>query len=427
MHSKDFQTSVGFDNGAGVAMAVRYLANPSIVHPKLILVFTIGEEGRMMKGARHFNLPLPADFMINFDAEEEDEAYYAAQGYETGRITSFLKSQRLGKSRVFKIKISGFRGGHSGVWAHEKRKNAILAITKLIRETFFDAGLRDLQDETIALEILGGDEISSNVPNSVQLRFATTRGAQLDAQLQKATRVLRERMEIWGEPNGVVSLEEEEEVRSARGIPVPELLEVVRNLENFESWNQNILVPGRDYSHDVATSSHLGYLSLRMGETMGKLDMVAFIRSFSTLERTTSYETAMRLLQRTLSDVQISDHLFADHWDSDVSTNRMVGVYREIHPGATICKAPGILESAFFAARDPQLEILSIGPQIIDPHTNRERIVISSWERTILRADKMLIRLGSLSSRRVSAGGGGCGPQVTGGGGSSDDDTLPAN
>lgn len=124
-------TTLGADNGIGVATMMSILESRDIPHPELEALFTIDEETGM-SGA--FGLQpgfLSGDILLNLDTEDDDEITIGC----AGGIDITAKAQYTAESfsgKGFSIEIKGLQGGHSGVNIHEGRANANILLARLL-------------------------------------------------------------------------------------------------------------------------------------------------------------------------------------------------------------------------------------------------------------------------------------------------------
>lgn len=119
------QTTLGADNGIGLAAAMSILQSTNIPHPAIEMFITVDEETGMF-GA--FGLQpnfLKGEILINMDSEDEGELYVGCAGGLDANITFRYKEVKLPVDDVaFKLSLTGLKGGHSGVDIHLQRANA---------------------------------------------------------------------------------------------------------------------------------------------------------------------------------------------------------------------------------------------------------------------------------------------------------------
>ncbi|MCL4511835.1 MAG: aminoacyl-histidine dipeptidase [Bacteroidetes bacterium] len=126
-------TTLGADDGIGVAALLALLEDKSLVHGPIEGLFTIDEETGLT-GANHIEPGfITGKVMMNLDSEEEGVLYIGcAGGLDTTMTVSFKKKPVTGKVAAMSVKIRGLKGGHSGVDIHLGRANAIKLLTRTL-------------------------------------------------------------------------------------------------------------------------------------------------------------------------------------------------------------------------------------------------------------------------------------------------------
>lgn len=126
-------TTLGADNGIAVAIALAILDSKDIPHPKLECIFTVQEEVGLL-GANFIDRKnLDGKYLINIDSEEEGIFLVScAGGCRTDIKTPIEWTVLEGNFQFIKLSISGLRGGHSGMSIHEERGNAIKILGKIL-------------------------------------------------------------------------------------------------------------------------------------------------------------------------------------------------------------------------------------------------------------------------------------------------------
>lgn len=126
-------TSLGADNGIGVAAGLSVMVSKDISHPPLEFLFTVEEETGLT-GAKHLESDfLKGRIMLNLDSEEEGDFYIGCAGGLDGEIRIDVKRETVPKSYTpFTIKALGMKGGHSGLDIHKGRANAIKVVTRIL-------------------------------------------------------------------------------------------------------------------------------------------------------------------------------------------------------------------------------------------------------------------------------------------------------
>jgi len=132
-------TTLGADNGIGLAAAMSVLQSTDIAHPAIEMFVTVDEETGMF-GA--FGLQpnfLKGDILINMDSEDEGELYVGCAGGIDGDITFRYTEVEIEEGDVaLKISLTGLKGGHSGVDIHLQRGNANKLMFRFLKDAVSD-------------------------------------------------------------------------------------------------------------------------------------------------------------------------------------------------------------------------------------------------------------------------------------------------
>jgi len=135
-------TTLGADNGVGVAAALAILASDSIEHGKLECLFTVDEETGLTGAFALSKDLLTGDILINLDTEEEGEIYIGCAG---GKITTatFHYKQEAAPANYFwfKVQVKGLSGGHSGSEIHKGLGNANKILNRYLWSMYQKYGL----------------------------------------------------------------------------------------------------------------------------------------------------------------------------------------------------------------------------------------------------------------------------------------------
>jgi len=126
-------TTLGADNGIGVATALAVLEDNEIEHGHVECLFTLDEETGLTGASNLSPDVLKADILINLDSEEEGTLYIGCSGGQNTAAAFTFRPQAVNESYTFyEIKVAGLKGGHSGLEIHTGRGNAIKIIARLL-------------------------------------------------------------------------------------------------------------------------------------------------------------------------------------------------------------------------------------------------------------------------------------------------------
>lgn len=155
-------TTLGADNGIGVATIMALLASDSIPHPALEALFTIDEETGMT-GAIHVDSKnISGSILLNLDTEDDDElSIGCAGGIDTNTTYSYdQESFDQENTTILSVSIRGLLGGHSGMDIHRGRGNANKLMTRIIRHL--------LDNQFVRLASFDGGSLRNAIPREAK-------------------------------------------------------------------------------------------------------------------------------------------------------------------------------------------------------------------------------------------------------------------
>lgn len=127
-------TTLGADNGIGVAACLAVMEDSSLVHGPLEFLFTVDEETGLTGANRIEKGSLKATRLINLDSEDEGTFTIGCAGGADSEIAYPLVRKKTASKDVFRLKVYGLRGGHSGLDINQGRANAIKLLARMLRE-----------------------------------------------------------------------------------------------------------------------------------------------------------------------------------------------------------------------------------------------------------------------------------------------------
>lgn len=162
-------TTLGADNGMGVAAAMAVLESTDVVHGPIEALFTIDEETGMT-GA--FGLKpglLDGDILLNMDSEDEGELYIGcAGGINASSSLGYNEVQAPAEDLSYKITVSGLKGGHSGIDIPLYRGNANKILFRFFKQAAKDYGLRISEAE--------GGSLRNAIPREAHAKIVISKG-----------------------------------------------------------------------------------------------------------------------------------------------------------------------------------------------------------------------------------------------------------
>jgi dipeptidase D len=362
-------TTLGADNGIGVAAAMAVATDPAVVHGPLELLFTVDEETGMTGAANLDPSIVHGRILLNLDTEEDGELCVGCAGGADSRLR--LPLARTGvpaAAPVRSLTLRGLRGGHSGMNIHENRGNAIRLLARILDE----AGSRGLPHALIELD--GGDK-SNAIPREAEALLAIAEGAMPSwgEFLDERRRSLA--AELSGiEPNHELALATGTSTRAPlTDASATRLLGLVLALPHGV-LGMSPAIPGL-----VESSSNLA--AVHSGDDAAEL--VASSRS-SLAPALESIRASIRAAA-SLAGASCEVHDAYPGWQPNPSsavTELLRDVYREVwgHDPEVLAVHAG-LECGLLGERIPGLDMISFGPTIVGAHSPDERVEISAVGR----------------------------------------------
>lgn len=183
-------TTLGADNGIGVAAIMSILASDSLSHPALEALFTIDEETGMT-GAKNLDPQhISGRLLLNLDTEEDDELTIGcAGGLDTTATAAYSQEPVPSRYTSLRLELKGLSGGHSGMDIHKGRGNANKLMNRLLFESAekFDLRLAELEGGSLRNAIPREAQAIVLVPEDAQQafgRFVSEFSQKLGAELR---------------------------------------------------------------------------------------------------------------------------------------------------------------------------------------------------------------------------------------------------
>ncbi|QNK61295.1 aminoacyl-histidine dipeptidase [Pedobacter sp. PAMC26386] len=361
-------TTLGADNGIGVAAIMALLASTEIQHPALEAMFTIDEETGMT-GAKELDpVNFSGSILLNLDTEEDDELTIGcAGGIDTNTTYNYQRVAANASGTAFEITIKGLKGGHSGMDIHKGRANA----NKLMNRLFYTAG----EKIKLQLSIINGGSLRNAIPreSSAVVVVAPAEKGLFEGFVKEFAALLKEEYQTV-EPALTVVLTE---------TALPEQVMVDADFKKIVNaiyaMPNGVFRMSPDIEDLVEASSNLARVIVKDG---------AFITQSlqrSSVESTkTDVSNAIRASFENMgSEVkQAGDYPgWKPNPDSDI-LRLMVGLYQTAfgkEPKVDACHAG--LECGILGGHLPGMDMISFGPTIRGAHSPDERVQISSVQK----------------------------------------------
>lgn len=361
-------TTLGADNGIGVATIMAILASSDIAHPALEAMFTIDEETGMT-GAKELD---PANFsgkiLLNLDTEEDDELTIGcAGGIDTNTSYNYDAQPANTVSTSYQITIKGLMGGHSGMDIHKGRANA----NKLMNRLLYSL----VQKVNLQLSSLDGGSLRNAIPR--ESNAVVVIPLDQDAHFQSS---LAEFVEMIKTEYRAIEAGLQISV-----LAIPAALSVMAHEDLIKLLNTIYALPNGvfrmspDIANLVEASSNLARVVIKEGLFTTQSLQRSSVESTKT-DVSNSIRAAFENMGATVQ--QGGDYPgWKPNADSDI-LRLMVKLYTarfSAEPKVEACHAG--LECGIIGGHLPGMDMISFGPTIHGAHSPDERVQISSVQK----------------------------------------------
>ncbi len=358
------KTTLGGDDGIAVAMMLALLDSENIKHPRIEAVFTVDEETGMYGAAGIDLSPLKGKRMLNIDSEEEGVFTVSCAGGNMTRASIPVTFADCSMPS-WEIKVSNLTGGHSGVEIDKKRANANVLMSRILMS------LKEKTDFTLAC-VDGGTKDNAICVESV---------ARLSTNDEKALHNLCDKMEkafkneySSTEKNLQVSVKKCESKKAMDKESSDRIVAFLGCAPN------GIFEMSAQIDSLVQTSLNIG--TVKTDENSVSVGFC--VRSSIDTQKEMLTQKIKTLAQISGGNVCVEGDY--PGWEYKVNSplrDIMVDAYRQQYGKEPLIQAIHAgLECGLFAGKIENLDCISFGPELLEIHTVRERMSISSVQRT---------------------------------------------
>ena len=374
-------TTLGADNGIGAACAMAILADNKLKHGPLECLFTIDEEDGMTGALNLKTNWLKADYLLNLDSEEEGEFCIGCAGGRNSTVTyAYAEAQPTDGKKAYRLTVNGLRGGHSGVNIKDGLGNA----NKLLARTLW-ATARGFAMEIAAIN--GGNKVNAIAREAWADIFVAPRSA---AELVESLAAIQAdfRNEYGAvEPNVQITLTELAEV-PVGVIPSQYDWKFVAFLL---AMPHGVCAMSPSISGLVQTSTNMAFVKIENGKLLVKMSHRSSIAS--QLEAIIAKINAFTCVY----GFEISQSEGYPGWqpnpDAAINSKCQTVYKRVFRKNPVIMAIHAGLECGVIGKKYPQLQMISFGPNIFDPHSPDENLEIDTVPRFYKFTVKLLEEL----------------------------------
>ena len=362
-------TTLGADNGLGVATIMAILESTNIPHPAIEALFTIDEETGMTGAMGLKGGMLQGEILLNLDTEEDDEIDIGcAGGIDVTAVAEYDEEDTPEGAVAYTITVKGLQGGHSGMDIHKGLGNANKIMNRLLFDGFDDFGLQ--------IASVNGGSLRNAIPREsvAQVIIAGVYDEAFVFDMQEIINEIKAEFKTT-EPNLQVVIEKSN-VLPKKVMPSMAQYFLVRAL--YTAHN-GVYRMSADFADLVETSNNIAKITV--GE--GKVNIQCLTRSSvesSKFDLANALRSAFELMG---CEVTFSGSY--PGWTPNPKSeilDVLTAIYEEQNgsqPRVVACHAG--LECGILGTNYPKMDMISFGPTIHGAHSPDERASISSAQK----------------------------------------------
>ena len=361
-------TTLGADNGLGVAMMMAILESKDIKHPAIDALFTIDEETGMTGALNLKGGILKGEILLNMDTEEDDEiGIGCAGGIDVTANRSYNEEETPEGSVGYTISVKGLNGGHSGMDIHKGLGNANKIMNRLLFNGFENFGLQ-------IAEISGGS-LRNAIPreSTSKVIVASMYDEAFVFDMQEIISDIKAEFKTM-EPNLTIEITKSDLSKKVMDLGVQEGL-----IRGIYAAHNGVYRMSADIKDLVETSNNIARVIVKEGEI-----------TIQNLTRSSVESSKMDLANALRSAYELfgCEVTFAGSypgWTPNVNSeilDLLVKIYEKQNgtkPNVAACHAG--LECGILGTNYPGMDMISFGPTIHGAHSPDERASISSSKK----------------------------------------------
>lgn len=357
-------TTLGADNGMGVAAIMSLLASKDIPHPALEALFTIDEETGMT-GAKELQKGLlQGKILLNLDTEDDDEfSIGCAGGIDTNTAYDYTQEAPPTGAIAFRISVSGLKGGHSGVDIHLERGNA----NKIMNRLMFGCDNYALQ-----IAAIDGGSLRNAIPRESFATVVVNNASYAEEVRNRAAAICHE---FYLQDEGLKIDIQQTEMPAA----VMSLADSRNVILAIQSAHNGVYCMSSAIQGLVETSSSLARIIVKDGKFITQSLQRSSVES-AKMDVAYTVASPFRLM-----GCQVEHSGAYPGWAPDPASkilHILEAQYVQLFGSKPKVKAIHAgLECGILGERYPGLDMISFGPTIKHPHSPDEKVHIASVQK----------------------------------------------
>lgn len=354
------KTTLGADNGIGVAIIMSILEDKEISHPPITAIFTTVEEDDF-SGVNNLSKDwIIGNRAINIDNSKDNEIISGSNGGAGVTLSIKVNRQNRKFANTFKIKVGGFLGGHSGEDISKGRGNAIIVLSRLLEK---------LKNNIEVLDINGGTFRLAIPRESFAIISTNLDKNELNNILSEFEKEIHYEYNSFSDTIYISSEDSNSDQKAIKSEDFYKIINIIKLYPNgiFEVDPKN---------HVVISSNNLGEIKIED-------NCVKFINEIRAMEKSQVEYTYNKI--STIADIYNGSlEIYAKYpgWrfnpDSKLRKDYKELFEKELNKKIEIKVSPAGLESGYLLEKKPNLDIISVGPNHTGLHSPSESANIPS-------------------------------------------------
>jgi dipeptidase D len=361
-------TTLGADNGLGVAAIMAVLSSKEITHPEIEALFTIDEETGMTGAMGLEGGVLKGEILLNLDTEEDDEiGIGCAGGVDVTATKNYKEENTPENTTAFSITVKGLNGGHSGMDIIKGLGNANKIMNRILYDGFEKFGLR-------IAEINGGS-LRNAIPREsfATIVIDTVSKENFLSEIEILINNIKNEFSTL-ESNLAIEIQEVESPKVIMELGVQESF-----IKAIYAAHNGVYRMSPDVVGLVETSNNIARIIVKDGG----IKVGCLTRSSSETNKWDLANSLRSCFELAGLDVDFSGEY--PGWLPNLNSEILVvleGLYKELfneNPNVAACHAG--LECGILGQNYPEMDMISFGPNIRGAHSPDERAQISSTQK----------------------------------------------
>jgi dipeptidase D len=366
IHAKG--TTLGADNGIGVAAIMSILSSTDIEHPAIEALFTIDEETGMTGAMELQPGFISGDILLNLDTEDDDEiSIGCAGGIDITATSTYTGVSVKTETNAYKVSVNGLNGGHSGMDIHKGFGNANKILNRIL--VYLDKNIE------FSLVSFKGGNLRNAIPREAvsEIVISNSDLTIFEIEINSISNILKQEFEIQESNLNIDVIKIDPPKESLHSEFQKTFLKSISAVHNGV-FTMNAKIPEL-----VETSNNLARISVQNG----KLEVACLTRSFSESGKLNLVDTIQSVFELASYNVSVSGDY--PGWEPNPNTEICAildKTYQDLFeekPNIMACHAG--LECGILGTHYPTMEMISFGPTIRGAHSPDEKVSIKSTQK----------------------------------------------